>query len=53
MDLAAIAALGVSLAWFNAARIDLSVPLAYPPLLYLLGRMLWIGSEAAARPARR
>jgi hypothetical protein len=43
VDLAVIAALGVSVAWFNAARIDLSVPLAYPPLLYLLGRMLWIG----------
>jgi hypothetical protein len=42
-DLAAIAALGVSLAFFNAGRIGLSVPLAYPPMLYLLGRMLWIG----------
>jgi hypothetical protein len=48
VDLAAIAALGVSLAWFNAARIDLSVPLAYPPLLYLLGRMLWIGLAPGA-----
>jgi hypothetical protein len=47
-DLAAIAALGVSLAWFNAARIDLSVPLAYPPLVYLLGRMVWIGLRPRA-----
>ena len=51
VDLAAIAALGVSLAWFNAARIDLSAPLAYPPLLYLLGRMLFIGLKPGAEDA--
>jgi len=43
VDLAAIASLGVSVAFFNDARIGVSVPLAYPPLLYLLGRMLWLG----------
>jgi hypothetical protein len=56
-DLAAIAALGVSVAFFNAGRIGLSVPLAYPPLLYLLARMLWIGlrrrDEARALPPPR
>jgi Glycosyltransferase family 87 len=56
VDLAAIASLGVSVAFFNDARIGVSVPLAYPPLLYLLGRMLWLGLrrpdplEAAPRP---
>ena len=56
VDLAAIASLGVSVAFFNDARIGVSVPLAYPPLLYLLGRMLWLGlrrprlPETAPRP---
>jgi hypothetical protein len=43
LDLLVLSAFSVSLACFNAARIDWSVPLVYPPLLYLLGRMLWIG----------
>jgi hypothetical protein len=56
VDLAAIASLGVSVAFFNDAQIGVSVPLAYPPLLYLLARMLWLGLrppgplEAAPRP---
>ncbi len=32
----------VSLAFFNHANIWASVPLVYPPLLYLLARMLWL-----------
>ena len=43
LDLVALMAFGISVAFFNDANIDASVPLAYPPLLYLLGRMLWIG----------
>jgi hypothetical protein len=43
LDLLVLSAFSVSLACFNAARIDWSVPLVYPLLLYLLGRMLWIG----------
>lgn len=39
-DLVALLAFSVSYAWFNAARIDVSVPLAYPPLVYLLVRTL-------------
>jgi len=42
LDLLAICSLSVSLAFFNNANIGTSVPLAYPPLLYLLGRLLWI-----------
>jgi hypothetical protein len=53
LDLAVIALLGVSLAFFNHARIDLSVPLAYPPLLYLLARLLWIGLRRGPDPAAR
>ncbi len=42
LDLAVLLAFSVSYGFFNAAKIGLSVPLAYPLLLYLLARMLWI-----------
>ncbi len=47
LDLLVLLFFSVSLAFFNHARIGLSVPLVYPPLLYLLARML-----ALARPFR-
>jgi len=40
LDLLALLSFSVSLAFFNHADIYASVPLAYPPLLYLLARML-------------
>jgi hypothetical protein len=43
LDLLVLLGFSVSLAYFNDAQIWLSVPLAYPLLLYLLGRMLWAG----------
>ncbi len=43
LDLAALAAFGVSLAWFNRGEIFTSVPLAYPPLVYLAVRLAVIG----------
>ncbi len=43
LDLLVLSAFSVSLACFNAAQIAWSVPLVYPLLLYLLGRMLWVG----------
>lgn len=43
LDLLALLGFGVSQAFFQDAEIGVSVPLAYPPLAYLLGRMLWIG----------
>jgi hypothetical protein len=42
LDLLALLSFSVSLAFFDHARIYASVPLAYPPLLYLLARMLWL-----------
>ncbi len=42
LDLLVLLSLSVSLAFFDHARIYQSVPLAYPPLLYLLARMLAI-----------
>jgi hypothetical protein len=50
LDLAVLMAFGISVAFFNDANLDASVPLAYPPLLYLLGRMLWIGLRRNRAP---
>ncbi len=52
LDLLALLSFSVSLAFFNHGRIYASVPLAYPPLLYLLARMLALLRRAprAKRP---
>ena len=50
LDLLVLVGFSVSLYFFNRARIGLSVPLAYPPLLYLLGRMLAIGLRRSQEP---
>ena len=42
-----IAALSVSFAFFNHARLGASIPLAYPPLVYLLVRMVLIARARA------
>lgn len=57
LDLAAIASLSISLAFFNRGDIDASVPLSVPPLAYLLARLLWIAyrrrePERAPEPMR-
>jgi hypothetical protein len=43
LDLLVLLSFTVSLWFFNRGDIFTSVPLAYPPLLYLLGRMAWSG----------
>jgi hypothetical protein len=43
LDLLVLLGFGVSHFFLNRGEIGLSVPLAYPPLLYLLARMLWLG----------
>jgi hypothetical protein len=53
LDLLALSAFSLSLAFFNHGRIYASVPLVYPPLVYLLVRMLVIAGvrrRAADRP---
>ncbi len=40
---------GISHAFFNAAEIGVSVPLYYPPLVYLLLRLMWIGFRGPGR----
>jgi hypothetical protein len=50
LDLLALLSFSVSLWYFNRGDIFTSVPLAYPPMLYLLGRCIWIGVRG--RPTR-
>ena len=49
LDLVAIAALGISFAFFMKGKLHASVPLVYPTLVYVLVRML----VAGLRPQRR
>lgn len=51
LDLAMLLGFSASLAFFNHAKIGLSVPLAYPFLLYLLARMLLL-AFGRGRPRR-
>ena len=43
LDLLALLSFSISLRFFNEGDIFASAPLAYPPLVYLLARMVWIG----------
>jgi hypothetical protein len=43
LDLLVLLGFGLSHIYFNRGEIGVSVPLQYPPLLYLLARALWIG----------
>ena len=53
LDLLMLCSLSVSLAFFSHGNLAGSVPTTYPPLLYLLGRLLWIGyRRGAPAPAR-
>ncbi len=54
LDILAILGFGASQYFFNQGNIGVSVPLAYPFLLYLLARMLWVGFRgrgAGLRPS--
>ena len=52
IDLLVLLSFGISEIFFNAANIGVSVPLAYPPLAYLLARMLWVGFRGAGEGLR-
>ena len=43
LDLLVLLAFGISHVFFNRGEVGVSVPLAYPVLLYVMGRMLWEG----------
>ena len=43
LDLLALLSFSISLWFFNRGEVFWSVPLAYPPLLYLAARLTWLG----------
>jgi hypothetical protein len=51
LDLFALLSFSISLIWFNQGEIFTSVPLQYPPMVYLALRMAWI-AVARARAGR-
>jgi hypothetical protein len=52
LDLLVLLSFGISLIWFNRGEIFTSVPLHYPPMVYLGARLAWIAIARvrAARP---
>ncbi len=51
LDLLVLLAPSISLAYFNQGLVFWSVPLVYPPLVYLLCRLVFIGVRSERRPA--
>jgi hypothetical protein len=52
LDLLVLLSFGGSHFFFNRADIGLSVPLQYPPLIYLMARMLWVGFRGRGQGLR-
>jgi hypothetical protein len=52
LDLLAVLAFGVSQIFFNRGELELSVPLTYPLLAYLLVRLLIVGLRPRRAPGR-
>jgi hypothetical protein len=52
LDLLVLLSFSLSLYYFNEGRVFSAMPLAYPPLLYFLGRMIWIGARGRGTPTR-
>ncbi len=52
LDLLVLLSFSVSLLYFNRGDVFTAMPLAYPPMLYLLGRMAWIGWRGRGSRAR-
>jgi hypothetical protein len=52
LDLLVLLSFSLSLLFFNRGNVFAAMPLAYPPMAYLLGRMAWIGWRGRGSPAR-
>jgi hypothetical protein len=52
LDLLVLLSFSVSLWFFNRGDIFTSVPLTYPPMLYLLGRLAWIAWRGGPHDSR-
>ena len=52
LDLLVLLSFGISLWFFNRGDVFTAMPLAYPPLLYLLARMAWVGWRGRGSASR-
>jgi hypothetical protein len=52
LDLVVLLSFSFSLLYFNRGEVFTAMPLAYPPLLYLLARMAWIGRHGRGNNSR-
>jgi hypothetical protein len=52
LDLLVLLSFSVSLYFFNRGEIFTAMPLVYPPLLYFLARMAWIGRHGRGTTSR-
>ena len=52
LDLVALLAFSVSLWYFEQGLVFWAVPLQYPPMVYLIARMAWIGLRPRPQPLR-
>jgi hypothetical protein len=53
LDLLVLLSFSISLWYFNDGDVFASMSLVYPPLVYLLARMVWVGFRGRAAPASR
>jgi hypothetical protein len=53
LDLLVLVSFSVSLWYFNKGHVFTAMPLVYPPLVYLLGRMAWSVRRGRGVPAAR
>lgn len=53
LDLLVLLGFSVSLFYFDRGQVFASASLVYPPLVYLLGRAVWIGLRGSRAPAVR
>ena len=49
VDLLALVSFGASLYWFDHGDLFVATPLVYPPLLYLVVRMVWLATRPRPR----
>jgi hypothetical protein len=52
LDLLVLLSFTASLFYFNRGQVFTAMPLVYPPLLYLLARMVWIGRQGRGTATR-
>ena len=52
LDLLVLLSFSISLFFFNRGDVFTAMPLVYPPLAYLLARMVWVGAPRARAALR-